>query len=184
MTIDKKPLAKLAKTRPLAIGRLLLLSRRDFVSRVTLKMSAMGLGEVPPPLLTVLPYIDLEGTRSTELAQRAGVSKQAVGKLVKTFEIQGFLTRSVDASDGRAFLVSLTETGLELLYAIHISVEDVEKEYDALLGSAELKRFRETLVKIAYGSKPRALTSHRASSPPVQPAPPSKSPKPKAKRRT
>lgn len=61
---------------------MLLLARKDFVARLH---AAMGdqLKDLPPAAGGMLPYIDLEGTRGTELARRMGVSKQAAGKAVR-----------------------------------------------------------------------------------------------------
>ena len=59
----------------------------------------------------VLPHIDLEGTRLTELARRLGVSKQAAGQIVDELEGFGMLERVADPADARAKLVRFSKKG-------------------------------------------------------------------------
>lgn len=113
-------------------------------------MKARKLGELPPPFVMLLPYLDMEGTRSVELAQAAGISKQAVAKIVSGLEEMDLLVRDVDPSDARASLVRLTNKGVELLAASRKAVEDVEKEYEAMVGKDELERFRATLIDLSF----------------------------------
>lgn len=61
--------------------------------------------------LQLMPHLDLEGTRITELARRAEITKQAVGQLVADMEEAGYVERRPDPGDGRAKMVVLTEQG-------------------------------------------------------------------------
>ncbi len=99
----------------------------------------------------LLPFIDLQGTRSVDLARRMGISKQAVTKLVKELLEQGLLERVDDDSDGRASLVVFTDRGLDYLLVMHEAIRKVEKEYEALVGKDEMQAARWALNLIAYG---------------------------------
>ena len=162
MKVNPSRLARVSATRPTAIGRLLLLARRDFVVRVSRCMQARGLQEFPANFLTLLPDIDTEGTRSTELAQRAGISKQAVAKTIRLIEGAGLLLRTPDAEDGRAWLVRLSEKGLELLLQTHRAIDEVEREYERMLGVRGMQAFRAALHQLAYGEPPQAPVLRRA----------------------
>jgi DNA-binding MarR family transcriptional regulator len=151
MSVNRARLAKLAATRPTAVGRLLLLARKDFLARVAQRMRLRGTTEPPAAFVTLLPYIDTEGTRSSELALRAGISKQAAGKTIKQYEDAGLLQRSADSLDGRASLVRLTESGLDLLLQTHRAVHEVEREYERMLGKDGMETLRATLQMLAYG---------------------------------
>jgi len=130
---------------------LLLLARRDFVSRLAARMEGGGEGmQSSLPGSNLLPFIDLEGTRSSELARRVGISKQAVAKAIKELEDAGLVIRLEDEVDGRAFLVSFSEAGLEYLLRIHEAIDAVEQEYEELIGVGEMKRLRQALSTIAY----------------------------------
>lgn len=152
MTLDRKKIAQLTSRRGVAIGRLLLLARRDFVQRSGEYMRIQGGPECPPTFLTISPYIDLEGTRNTELAQRAGISKQAVGKLVVEHEQRGLLVREADDADGRAWRVRLTPAGHDLLAQVHKAVAKVERDYEKLLGREGMQQLKAALQVIAYPS--------------------------------
>jgi DNA-binding MarR family transcriptional regulator len=148
--ISQKKLHVLRETRKYGTGRLLLLARRDFVARVGRRMQTRGLASMPESWRAMLPFIDLDGTRSTLLALRAGVSKQAVGKIVRELEEHGLLTRSPDPTDGRSFLVQFTELGLERLLQTHVIIDEIEREYERLVGARAMQTFRRCLRVIAY----------------------------------
>jgi DNA-binding MarR family transcriptional regulator len=100
-----------------------------------------------------MPHLDLEGTRITELARRAEITKQAVGQLVTDLEAVGYVERRPDPTDQRAKIVTLTERGrsgvLEGLAVFAQVVEDLRAEVgsetvdrltrdlEALLGALE-----------------------------------------------
>jgi len=79
-------------------------------------------------------HLDLQGTRLTELAQKAGMSKQAMGDLVDQCEAWGLVTRDPDPRDARARLVQFTPTGLLWLQAFREAVAQAEKEFRAEVG--------------------------------------------------
>jgi DNA-binding MarR family transcriptional regulator len=82
----------------------------------------------------VTRHLALEGSRLTELAQRAGMSKQAMGDLVDQCEAWGLVTREADPIDARARRVRFTPTGLAWLQAFKEAVEQAEAEFRAEVG--------------------------------------------------
>src|SRR6476619_676803 len=63
----------------------------------------------------VFGFIDLEhGSRLTELAERAGLTKQAVGEAATELERLGYAERMPDPTDKRAKIIKLTPTGVEV----------------------------------------------------------------------
>src|ERR1700730_13286920 len=60
---------------------------------------------------SLFPHIDLEGTRVTDLAERLGVTKQAVSQLVDDLEAMAVLERVIDPDDARARRVRFTSRG-------------------------------------------------------------------------
>ncbi len=79
-------------------------------------------------------HLELQGTRLTDLAQRAGMCKQAMGDLVDQCEAGGLVTRAPDARDARARLVKFTPTGLAWLQAFKDAVAQAEQEFRGELG--------------------------------------------------
>jgi len=95
-----------------ALYRIIRLARK--VDEEALRRASEGeLIELKRTHLALLPHLDAEGTRITALAERLGVTKQAVSQTVAELEALGLLERAHDPSDGRARLVMLTEAGWE-----------------------------------------------------------------------
>jgi DNA-binding MarR family transcriptional regulator len=148
-------LQALQASRRYGIGRLLLLARRDFLERLATKMVDDST-TIVQARGRLLPYIDVAGTRSVDLARRMGVTKQAVGKLVRELEEDGLLYRQPDGADGRAFLVKFTEAGLEYLSRMHKCISQIERDYERLVGPERMQVVREALSLIAYGTQSHA----------------------------
>lgn len=93
----------------------------------------------------VLANIDIAGgTRATVLAERAAVSKQAMGELIDELQVRGYVKRAPDPRDGRAKLIRLTPKGRKL---IDNALEVIASIEDALVGEVG-KRDVETARKV------------------------------------
>ncbi len=91
-------------------------------------------GQVSAAHVHITRHLPLQGARLTELASRAGMTKQAMGKLVDQCEAWGLVTRSPDPRDARAILVVFTTTGLIWLRAFEAAVAQAEDELRAAIG--------------------------------------------------
>jgi DNA-binding MarR family transcriptional regulator len=86
------------------------LAVKDMFSR----MAAQGFQDVREGHGCVFGFIDLEqGSRLTDLAERSGLTKQAVGEAVAELERKGYLERVPDPEDGRAKIIKLTQRGVD-----------------------------------------------------------------------
>ena len=79
-------------------------------------------------------HLALEGARLTDLAQSAGMSKQAMGDLVDQCEAWGLVLRERDSRDARARVVRFTASGLAWLQAFKEAVAQAEAEFRAEVG--------------------------------------------------
>jgi DNA-binding MarR family transcriptional regulator len=79
-------------------------------------------------------HLALPGSRLTELAQAAGMTKQAMGNLVNQCEAWGLVRREDDPLDARAKRVVFTETGLAWLQAFRAAVLQAEQEFRDAVG--------------------------------------------------
>ena len=148
--VTRRQLNNLRKVRKYGIGRLLLRARRDFLTRLSKAMDDNGIDSLVLSRGHLLPYIDLDGTRSTELAKRMGVSKQAVARMVKDLEEGELLTRTQDDADGRAFLITFTKSGVEFLMRMHDAITQIERDYEQEFGIQQMQAVKATLRAIAY----------------------------------
>lgn len=134
------------RARVAGIGRLFLLARRDFVFRLreklqpTVDLQALGGGSA------LLPYIDAGGTRSTDIVLRAGMSRQATAKGLKSLEDAGLIRREVDACDARAHIVTFTPKGVDMLLRLQDAVKAVEADYAAKAGGERVLELKRTLA--------------------------------------
>ena len=148
--LSRAQLKSLQESRRHGLGRLLLLARQDFIFRIGEGMERTGSDPTLQARGRLLPYVDVEGTRSIDLARRMGVSKQAVARMVKDLEDDGLLCRDADEADGRASLIRFTEKGLDYLTRMHQVIERIEQEYEELVGKRQLDVVRKVLATIAY----------------------------------
>jgi len=91
-------------------------------------------GRLTASHIHITRHLALEGSRLTELARRAGVSKQAMGKLVQECEAWGLVNRSADARDARARRITFTPLGMNWLQAFGQAVAQAEAEFRAAVG--------------------------------------------------
>lgn len=79
-------------------------------------------------------HLALEGSRLTDLAQRANMTKQAMGKLVEQCEAWGLVERLADPRDARARRIVFTPVGLIWLQAFRQAVAQAETELRSAVG--------------------------------------------------
>ncbi len=79
-------------------------------------------------------HLALQGSRLTALAQAAGMTKQAMGKLVDQCEAWGLVLREDDPLDARARRVVFTDSGLAWLQAFQDAVLQAEQEFREAVG--------------------------------------------------
>jgi DNA-binding MarR family transcriptional regulator len=127
------------------LGRLLGHAMRRFDERVLALMAHDA--EVPLALsnlaaraqvsaahIHITRHLSREGSRLTDLAERAGMTKQAMGTLVDQCEAWGLVTRGPDPLDARARRVMFTTDGLAWLQAFRSAVAQAEAEFRASVG--------------------------------------------------
>ena len=133
------------------VGRLLHNAVRRFDARILELMSASGHAETRIAQLNVTRNLDMEGTRLTELARRASMSKQAMGELVDQCTALGLVERVADPSDRRARIIRFTRAGRIWLNAFRDAVALSEREMRAELGKAAMDTILKGLAP--YGAR-------------------------------
>lgn len=91
----------------------------------------------------VLAYLDVEGSRATDLARRSGQHKQVVGKLLDELEALGYVERRPDPADRRAKLIVPTSLGLDQMTRSDAILAAIERRHAQVVGEdayAEFKR--------------------------------------------
>jgi DNA-binding MarR family transcriptional regulator len=127
-----------------------LLGRADlrFAEGVTRAMHERGFAGIRLVHIALIRNVDENGTRITDIARRAGMTKQATGQLVAEFVELGYIRVVNDPADGRVKIARYTAKGKRLLVAIVASIEATEAAVAAAIGTARLKGLKATLAEI------------------------------------
>ncbi len=91
-------------------------------------------GQVGAAHVHITRHLSLRGSRLTELADSAGMSKQAMGDLVDQCVAWGLVQRQPDPIDKRAKRIHFTDTGLSWLQAFQEAVTQAEAEFRTQVG--------------------------------------------------
>ncbi len=95
----------------------------------------------------LLTHLSLSGISQSLLAERLGMSKQAVQQSLDQLERLGLVRRDPDPVDKRAKYAVLTEAGLFALEARRDAEREVERRWKEELGKKTVTRLRKTLQK-------------------------------------
>ena len=111
-------------------------------------LAERGFPDLSPARGTIGQLIADRGSRVTELARLAQVSKPTVVYLVNDLERLGYVERVPDPADGRAKLVCLTERGVLAQRAGREIVAEIERDWSRLLGGRDFATLRELLERL------------------------------------
>jgi DNA-binding MarR family transcriptional regulator len=130
------------------IGELLRVPAQAVVGQCHRAFVAAGHVSLRPAHMSVLQHIDHppHGTRITELAERAQITKQSMGEVVAALERHGYVERVPDPTDGRAKIVRLTDRGWAAHEEAGEIVKRLEDDWAERLGRQKFDHLR-TLLK-------------------------------------
>jgi DNA-binding MarR family transcriptional regulator len=139
------------KPQDLLIGALLRVPAQTIHRRLISDLNAAGFDGLSLPHMAVLQFPGPDGVRPGTLAERAGISKQAMNQLLRSLEGLGYIVRSDAPDEGGARIVRFTRRGHAAFAKIIEILRDIEREWSAQLGR---KRFAElkTLLAAVWNS--------------------------------
>jgi len=149
---DEAEAAAMSQLRSAHIGRLLLDAQRGYSLAALTELRQRGHVGLTLAHTNLLAHLDVGGARMTDLATRAGVSKQAIGKVVSDLEAKGYVRRENDVTDKRASVITYTDAGWGFLRDAHEIKQRIEARYEALLGADGLAEMRRLLMALLAGS--------------------------------
>jgi len=134
--------------RPPLMIRLLGVAFDDFCEQLERRLAETPYDDIRITHGCVFGNIDPEGTRLTDLAERARMTKQSVGEVTSDLEQRGYVERVADPSDGRAKIIRLTERG-RAAQALGVGlIDDLEQEWGERFGAERVAALREALEAI------------------------------------
>lgn len=129
------------------LSRLLLEFGKDYERRILTRLHQRGHRLIRPSHSAVFSNLGLGAVRVTELAERARVTQQAMGKMLKELERIGYIVRAEDSEDKRAKKITLTERGKQLVKDSMLIVEEVRQEYAEKTGEQALADLERQLAE-------------------------------------
>lgn len=130
------------------IGRLLQRASRQYSDQALAKLESYGHEGLGIFHTTLISHLDIDGTQISTLAERAGMSKQAMGQIAKELEERGYILRIPDPIDKRAVLLKFTETGHAFLKDAYQIKMEIEAEYSQILGEDNMKTLKQLLENL------------------------------------
>ncbi len=144
---------KMPKSSPVAakdilIGALLRAPAQAIHRRIIQELNAAGFDELRLPHIAVFQFPGPDGVRPLALAERAGVSKQAMNQLLRSLESLGYIARSDAPDQGRTRIVRFTRRGHAAYSKIYDILRDIESEWAAELGPKRFAELKKLLLRV------------------------------------
>jgi DNA-binding MarR family transcriptional regulator len=136
------------KAEDMLIGALLRVPAQAIHRRLIGELNAAGFEELRVPHMAVLQFPGPDGVRPGTLAERAGMSKQAMNQLLRSLEALGYIVRSDAPNEGRARLIHFTKRGRAVYAKIHEILRDIEREWSAELGPKRFAQLKSILLRV------------------------------------
>jgi DNA-binding MarR family transcriptional regulator len=130
--------AALEENRRRNLRQLLLRASRIVNRHVVEGLHARGYHDLRSTHTTLLSNLHLSGGTITEVAARAGITKQAMGRLAFELEGAGYIAQRPDSSDRRARHLALTASGYRLMQDSFDVMAELERRYARALGGEVL----------------------------------------------
>jgi DNA-binding MarR family transcriptional regulator len=146
--VKRKMSNSTVETKDMLIGALLRVPGQAIQRRIINELNAAGFRELRTPHMAVLQFPGPDGVRPGLLAERAGMSKQAINQLLRSLEAFGYIVRSDAPNEGRARVVRLTKRGHAAYAKIHDILRDIEREWSAELGPKRFIELKELLLRV------------------------------------
>jgi DNA-binding MarR family transcriptional regulator len=125
-------------------------------ARVFAALAAAGFDDFTPSQARVFQRIAPGGSRLTDLAEQAQITKQSAGFLVDQLMRAGYVERAPDPTDARARLVRIAARGARAIPVAAAVVAEVEAEWSAHLGADRTSVLREILTDLRELTDPYA----------------------------
>jgi DNA-binding MarR family transcriptional regulator len=136
----------MSKELPNHIGWQLWQASRSWTESFVMRLQTAGYPGITFALANVLGHLSRDkAIRQTQIADRAGLTKQAIGQFLEELEKLNLIERVPDPADGRARLVQYTDNGRQFLNIADQIKSEIEDEYEAKLGSQKLKDLKKLI---------------------------------------
>jgi DNA-binding MarR family transcriptional regulator len=148
MSTTRSPNNPSSKPEDLLIGALLRVPAHAIHRRLIDELNQAGFDDLTQPHIAVFQFPGPDGVRPGALAERAGISKQAMNQLLRSLEGLGYIARCSAPDEGRARIVRFTRRGRAAYERIYEILVKIEAEWRAELGASRFSELKKTLCQI------------------------------------
>lgn len=156
---------------PPMIGALVSIIDHELRRRVTAALQTQGFVDYRSTYHEIFMLLRADGSRITELAERAQITRQAMSELIAELERRGYVERQPDPTDRRAVLVRRTERGWQVNVIAREVVQAAQQDWMAQVGEREyddlLTALRQIVALIA--PPPAGVAGHLRARGPAHP---------------
>jgi DNA-binding MarR family transcriptional regulator len=135
---------------------LMFIAYRHAEQRIKEQVVAAGHADLTLAQARVMARVGPDGTRLTELAEAAQITKQSAGFLVDQLERARYVERVPDPRDGRARLVCLAARGKEVQAVARKAEAALERDWQRHLGKSQMASLRSALESLREITDPWA----------------------------
>ena len=135
-------------------GALMFIAHRHGEMRLMAHLAGSGYDDLTLAQARLAARIGDHGTRATELAEAAQVTKQTAGYLVDQLERAGYVERRPDPTDARARPRSVKQTSRALQQEARAVEREVEREWSRHLGPDRMATLHALLVDLREVTDP------------------------------
>jgi DNA-binding MarR family transcriptional regulator len=137
-------------------GALLFIPYRHMENRILQAIKDAGYDDVTLTQARVFQRIAPGGSRLTDLAEQAQITKQSAAGLVDQLERMRFVRRGPDPNDRRARLIEIDRRGREAGKVAQAAHDEIQAEWRAHIGVRRFHELRETLERLRTITDPYA----------------------------
>lgn len=141
-------MASVFGSAPRLLNRLLLRPALAGRLRIQRAIEEAGFDDFRIAHMNVFAWLPESGARIGELARQAQLSKQTMTELISHLEKRGYVYRTRDPSDGRAWIIRFTVRGAELDQVARMALQKTEREWAQALGQRSYLQLRELLERL------------------------------------
>lgn len=131
-----------------SLGRLSWRLKRHLDRTIEPMLLAKGYADFKLSSLAVMANLEENGVTNNELAKRAGVTKQAMSKVVSDLEKHQYVYTKPHNSDARSSVIFLDERGKQLFIDLNDMVNQVKERFDAAIGKERIDEMMNTMYDL------------------------------------
>lgn len=145
----KKQLEEFKAQKSRILGRLLSRAFRLVVDISSEHLVQAGYESYRLGHLILLVHVNVDGSTINELAAHIGISKQAVSKIVKELQEQGYVETEKHPDDARSVLVKITNKGARFTLEWKVCTQVIDARFQEILGADRLELLKDLLLDLA-----------------------------------